>query len=136
MIKRILIAIAAVFVVWSFLDFVIHGLLLTSIYAATASLWRPMNEMNRPLMSLVTLVSSACFVMIYGFLIGRKSPISGLQFGALWGVAGGMSMGFGSYCAMPIPLTLAWAWFVGSWIEALVAGAIVGMIVKPPVENG
>jgi hypothetical protein len=39
-------------------------------------------------------------------------------------------MGFGSYSYMPIPLTLAWSWFFGSWIEAITAGAIVGAIMK------
>jgi hypothetical protein len=69
-------------------------------------------------------------VLIYGLLVGRKSVASGVQFGALFGLATGISMGFGSYCYMPIPLTLAWSWFLGSWIEALAAGAIVGAIVK------
>ena len=39
-------------------------------------------------------------------------------------------MGFGSYSYMPIPLTLAWSWFLGSWVEAITAGAIVGAIIK------
>ena len=129
--KRMMIAVVAVFVTLSILDFLLHGLLLGPIYMATASLWRPMAEMNRPLMSLVTLVFSACFVGIYGFLIEPKSLGAGLRFGALFGLAAGMSMGFGSYCVMPIPLTLAVGWFLGSWVEAVVAGALVGMIVKP-----
>jgi hypothetical protein len=41
-----------------------------------------------------------------------------------------MSMGFGSYSVMPIPLTLAWTWFIGSWIEGIAAGAIAGAIMK------
>ena len=47
MLKRNLLAIIAVFVVWSILDFLIHGMLLQSSYEATANLWRPMEEMNR-----------------------------------------------------------------------------------------
>ncbi len=82
-------------------------------------------------MSLVTLVFAACFVGIYGFLIEPKSLGAGLRIGALYGLAAGMSMGFGSYCVMPIPLTLAVGWFLGSWVESVVAGAIVGVIVKP-----
>jgi len=136
MTKRVIIAVVAVFIVWSILDFLIHGLLLQSIYAATSNLWRPMDEMNRPLMSLVTLVFTACFVAIYGFLIEQKSLVSGIRFGTLSGLATGISMGFGSYSYMPIPLTLACSWFIGSWIEAIVAGAVVGAIVKPGTGNG
>lgn len=130
MLKRTIWAVVAVFIVWSVLDFILHGLLLRSTYEATASLWRPMDQMNMPLMYVVTLVFTTCFVLIYGLLIGPKSLASGIRFGALFGLATGISMGFGSYVYMPIPLTLALSWFFGSWIEAIAAGAVVGAIMK------
>ncbi|WP_373498877.1 hypothetical protein [Desulfococcus sp.] len=130
MAKRIIWAVVAVFIAWSILDFILHGLLLRSTYEATANLWRPMDQMNMPLMYFVTLVFTVCFVLIYGLLVGQKSLASGIRFGALFGLATGISMGFGSYSYMPIPLTLAWSWFLGSWIEAITAGAIVGAILK------
>jgi uncharacterized protein with PQ loop repeat len=130
MAKKLILAVVAVFIAWSILDFILHGLLLRSTYEATANLWRPMDQMNMPLMYFVTLVFTVCFVLIYGLLVGQKSLASGIRFGALFGLATGISMGFGSYSYMPIPLTLAWSWFLGSWLEAIVAGAIVGAIVK------
>ena len=130
MVKRIILAVVAVFIAWSILDFILHGLLLRSTYEATANLWRPMGQMNIPLMYFVTLVFTACFVLIYGLLVGQKTLATGIRFGALFGLATGISMGFGSYSYMPIPLTLAWSWFFGSWIEAITAGAIVGAIMK------
>lgn len=130
MVKRTIWAVVAVFIAWSVLDFVLHGLLLRSTYEATASLWRPMDQMNMPLMYFVTLVFTTCFVLIYGLLIGQKSLALGIRFGALFGLATGISMGFGSYVYMPIPLTLAVSWFLGSWIEAITAGVIVGAIMK------
>ena len=130
MTKRTIWAVVAVFITWSILDFILHGLLLRSTYEATANLWRPMDQMNMPLLYFVTLVFTACFVLIYGLLVGQKSLASGIRFGALFGLATGISMGFGSYSYMPIPLTLAWSWFFGSWIEAITAGAIVGAIMK------
>jgi hypothetical protein len=129
--KRTILALIAVFMAWSILDFVIHGLLLQSTYEATANLWRPMDEMNMPLMYFVTLAYTACFVAIYGLLVSEKSFPTGIKFGGLFGLAGGISMGFGSYSFMPIPLILAWAWFFGMLIEAIVAGALVGAILKP-----
>jgi hypothetical protein len=130
MLKRTILTVVVVFIVWSVLDFIIHGILLRSTYEATANLWRPMDQMNMPLMYFVTLVFSACFVLIYRLLVGQKSLVSGIKFGALFGLATGVSMGFGSYTYMPIPLTLAWTWFVGSWIEAMAGGAIVGALIK------
>ena len=130
MFKRTVLAIVAVFIAWSTLDFVIHGLLLEATYKATASLWRPMAEMNTPLMYLVTLLFTSCFVAIYGLLVSNKSPMSGIKFGALFGLAFGISMGFGSYCYLAIPATLAWSWFFGGLVEGVAAGAIVGSILR------
>ena len=130
MIKRTVAAIALVFIAWSILDFMIHGVFLQHSYEATASLWRPMEEMNMPLMYLVTLAYTACFVLIYQIFVRDKSILTGIWFGALFGLAAGISMGFGSYSYMPIPLSLAFSWFAGTLVESVVAGAIVGVVMK------
>lgn len=128
--KRSILVIVAVFITWSMLDFIIHGMLLMPTYEATASLWRPMGQMDMGLMYFVTLAFASCFVLIYALLIDNKSFASGIKYGALFGLATGISMGFGSYTYMPIPLSLAWGWFFGSLAEAIVAGMIVGTILK------
>ena len=130
MLKRPLIAVVVIFMAWSILDFVIHGLLLQETYAATASLWRPMEEMNMTLMYIVTLAYTVCFVAIYDVLVSEKSIATGIKYGALFGLAAGISMGFGSYTFMPIPWSLALSWFTGTLAEAIVAGALVGAIIK------
>jgi len=134
MLKRPLIAVVVIFMAWSVLDFVIHGLLLKEMYAATASLWRPMEEMNMTLMYIVTLAYTVCFVAIYDVLVSEKSITTGIKYGALFGLAAGISMGFGSYTFMPIPWSLALSWFTGTLVEAIVAGFLVGIIIKQP-EN-
>jgi hypothetical protein len=130
MAKRAGLALLAVFILWSILDFVIHGVLLRGVYAATPSLWRPMAEMSFALMNGVTLVRAMCFVGIYWFLVAPRTLGSGLRYGLLFGIGTGVSMGFGSYCSMPIPLTLALGWSLGTLVDAVAAGAIVGAIVR------
>ena len=130
MLKRALIAIVVLLVVWSAMDYLIHGLILRPTYDATADLWRPMDDMNMPLMYLITLIYVACFVAIYGSLVSRKSLGSGIKFGVLFGLAAGVSMGFGSYSYMPIPVSLAWGWLLGALAQSIVAGALVGAIMK------
>ena len=130
MVKRFIIAVIAVFVAWQILDYVMHMVLLGKTYEATADLWRPMEEMNRWLMTLVTLVASVCFAAIYACLIGPKSMGSGIKFGLLWGVGMGVGMGFGTYSVMPIPLSLGVTWFIGTIVKAVVAGIIAAAIVK------
>ena len=48
--KQISLATLAVFITWSVMDYLIHGVLLSSIYQQTASLWRPMADMKPVLM--------------------------------------------------------------------------------------
>jgi hypothetical protein len=128
--KRYLLAVLAVFVTWSALDFLCHGVILQSTYAATASLWRPMPEMKMGLMRLVTLVSAACFTGIYWALVNPKSSTAGLKYGLLFGLGAGFAMGFGTYSYMPVPLFLSLVWFGNALVQAQVAGAIVSAIIK------
>jgi len=130
MTKQMIWAVLSIFVVWLILDFALHRILLRSIYDATSNLWRPMNQMNLPLVYLVMLVLIISFVLIYGLLIEQKSVAYGIKFGALFGLALSISAGFGTYIHMPIPLMLAWSWFLGGWVKAVAAGAIVGALIK------
>ncbi|MGB0448951.1 MAG: hypothetical protein ACPGF6_00065 [Porticoccaceae bacterium] len=131
MLKPNLLAIIAVFVVWSILDFLIHGMLLQSTYEATADLWRPMEEMNPILCYGVKLGFSICFVLIYDLLISEKSLQNGIKFGLLLGLGNGL-MALGSYVYMPIPLLLAEAWLAAAIVQTGISGAIVGNIIKKP----
>ncbi|MGA2069054.1 MAG: hypothetical protein ABSG86_29135 [Thermoguttaceae bacterium] len=129
--KRFLLAVLAVFVARSVLDFVIHGVILQSAYAATPALWRPMAEMNMAAMYAVTLTVALAFTAIYALVVDRKSMAAALTYGLLYGIATGVSMGFGTYLTMPVPLRLAVTWCLGSLVESLVAAALLGAILRP-----
>ncbi len=131
MVKRVALAVVAVFVAWSVLDFLIHGLMLRSTYEATASLWRPPGEMKMGLMYVVGAVGAAAFVGLYTAVAKPKSIAAGLKYGLLFGIATGFPMGFGTYCVMPVPVHLAFVWFGGSLVETVIGGAIAGAIIRP-----
>ncbi len=130
MIKRIIIAAIVVFILWSGIDFVVHGIILQKPYQQTANLWRPMEEFNIPLMYLITFIVAAGFVLIYALLIKPKSIAKGLSLGILLGLIWGIAMGFGSYTYMPITLDIAVVWSVNMLIEMTLAGLITAAIVK------
>ncbi|MFH1067291.1 MAG: hypothetical protein V1746_05265, partial [bacterium] len=127
-------AVLAVFVAWSALDFVLHGVILSSIYKETAHFWRPEAEMKIVLMYVVSLLMAVFFTMLYAALVQPKRLLSGFRYGMLTGLMMGVSMGLGSYCVMPIPASLAWGWFLGTWVEMIVAGVIVGLIIDKTLE--
>jgi len=129
-VKKTILSIFAVFIAWSVMDYVIHGVILRSSYAATASLWRPIGEMKTSLMYFSVMIASITFVLIYSLLISRKGISTGLKYGALFGLSAGVPMGYGSYSVMPIPYHMAFTWCFGSVVEAMVGGLILGWILR------
>jgi hypothetical protein len=128
--KKTVLAIIAVFILWSILDFVIHGVFLGEAYKATAELWRPMEEMKMGLMRIVVLISSIAFVLIYALFFSEKNIKTALKYGLLFGIGAGVSMGYGSYAVMPIPYNMAFTWFWGTLIEVTLGGLVVGIIIR------
>jgi len=127
--KKFILAVIAVFVAWSILDMVIHGVILEPLYRQSAQLWRPEGEMMMTLMYVVIILSSIFFVWIYYALI-NKSMKNALLYGLFYGLATGIGMGYGTYSFMPIPYLLALGWFLATVVQAVVAGALVGWIIK------
>jgi hypothetical protein len=132
MAMRPLLAAVAILVAWALLDVLLHRLLLAPIYEASPGLWRPIDQMNVALIYAVTFVLIGVYVGIYKLLVRPKSLRAGLFLGAFIGLALGVSAGFGTFIHMPIPLALAWGWFLGGCLKGLAAGAIVGGVVIDP----
>lgn len=131
---RVILAVLAVFVLWVALDFVIHGILLGSTYAAHPELFRPQAEMKMPLLWLVVLTHAAVFVKIYSWLVTSKSLKAGVLLGLLWGTGHGIGMGFGMYATLPIPINMAVIWCIGAMVEATLAGVATALIVRDNAE--
>jgi hypothetical protein len=127
--KRPLGAGLAILVAWMVIDVLMHRLFLAPIYEASAVLWRPLDQLNIALIYGVTFALIGVFVSIYWLLVRPKSLGTGIAMGALVGLALGISSGFGTFIHMPIPLSLAWGWFIGGWLKGLVAGGIVGAMI-------
>ena len=128
MLKRALLSGLAILIAWTVLDLLFHRYFLAPLYQVNPMLWRPFDQMNVALVYVVTFALIAIFVATYLLLVRPKSLRAGVAFGAFIGLALGISAGFGTYIHMPIPLTLAWGWFIGGWLKGVAAGAVVGRI--------
>jgi hypothetical protein len=115
--------------VWTLIDVLAHRLFLAPIYASTPHLWRPFDQMNVAMISAVTFGLIAIFVAAYRLLVRPKSMRAGLLLGLFLGLALGASAGFGTYIHAPIPLALAWGWFIAGSMKGVAAGAILGALV-------
>ena len=98
MLKKSILSVVLIYIVWSVMDFLVHHKILQPIYDATKDLWRPMAEMKMELMYAVTLANVILFVVIYAVLVGKKSFNTGIKYGLLFGLAAGIPMGFGRNC--------------------------------------
>jgi hypothetical protein len=121
----------AILLAWTVFDVLMHRLLLHPLYAQNTMLWRPFDQMNVVLIYIATFSLIATFVLTYWLLISPKSLGTGVGFGALLGLALGISAGLGTYIHMPIPRLLAWGWLIGGWLKGVVEGAILGALITP-----
>lgn len=125
-----LVAAVLIAIVWIFSDALLHGKVLAIVYREEPGLWRPVEQMSASLISVVSLILVAFFIVTYVFLVSPKSPESGMIFGALSGIALGVFAGFGAYIYSPIPLSLAWGWFASGCFKGFIAGLIVGLVIR------
>ena len=135
MFKQTLLATVAVFVLWSVIDFLVHGVLLHSAYQETMHLWRPEDQMHALLMSAMTLFFSFTLMFTYAHYVVPKSLATGLGFSAVLGIGVGSLTGLGSFAYMPIPLYLAAAWCLVNFVKIALAGLIAGRLIKEPTTE-
>jgi len=128
--KRLFVAGIAVFVAWTLLDALAHRMLLQPLYESNAGIWRPISEMNPVLIGVFTALLIIVFLTAYKVLVRPKSLVAGLYLGGLLGAALGASAGFGTYIHSPIPLAIAWGWFVLGTVKGLIAGVILGVLIR------
>lgn len=127
--KRVLLTEFSILASWAFLDVLAHRLFLKRLYESDPCMWRSFTEMNPMLVSAITLLLITIFFAIYKQLIQPKSLVRGISFGTLLGLALGGSAGFGTYIHSPIPLALAWTWFILGTLKGIMAGIILGIAI-------
>ena len=132
--KRIIISILLVYLCWFVLDFLLHSVILAGAYESTAYLWRPMAEIKIGLMQVVSIITAASFVLVYTLWFKEYNVATGLKYGLVFGLGYGVSMGYGTYSVVPIPYWMAFAWCFGTLLECVVAGLVIGLLVKKPEQ--
>ena len=130
--KRWLLASVAVVVVIGVLEFLIHGVLLADMYKQTASVWRSEAEMQKMMWVFWVgiLVFAPFFALIYvkGYEKGKPGLGQGFRYGLYVGAMLSVMNSFGWYVLLPIPLALAFYWFLAILVEFIVAGVAAGLV--------
>lgn len=130
--KRWLLASVAVVVVTGALEFLINGVLLSDLYRQSASVWRSEAEMQKMMWVFWVgiLVFAPFFALTYvkGYEKGKPGLGQGFRYGLYVGVMLSVMNSFGWYVLLPIPLALAFSWFLAILVKFIAAGVAAGLV--------
>jgi len=131
--RGILPAGVAVFLVYMFLDWLLHAVFLGSAYQASTELWRPEAEMARYslVMWLGTLFYAFFFVFVFSKGYEGRGIAEGLRFGLFIGLLIGVPVTAGFWASMPVPNAIAAGWLIGGVIENIAVGAVAAAVYRP-----
>lgn len=130
MAKKLLTALIVAIAIF-LMDWLIHGVILMGFYE-NPEIWK-LDSFSTHWWAevIIYLVYGFAFVFAYAQLVSPKNMKKAFLFGFFWGLAAGMSMGYGSYINMHnIPYALAAGWFWFTWAEMIIAGIIMGLFIK------
>ena len=106
-------------------DFLIHGIILGPMYAATQSLWRSQMEMRSHMgwMLLGQFLIAKFLMIIYAKGYQNKGRWEGFRFGLLVGPLM-VAPNFMMYAVAPWPLNLVGSWIGLGLLQAIGAGFV------------
>lgn len=123
-------ALAAFAVIFAY-EYVFHGIVLMDTYMETPALWRTTEDMQAHFSWMLGIQAAFAVLMalFYALFVQTEGLKSGLLFGALLGALFGIAQ-FGVYSYMPISMALALYWLGGTFVELVLAGAVIGLIYR------
>jgi hypothetical protein len=125
--KRFLFAILIAFAFIFASDFLIHAVWLAPLYGATASLWRPEEEIQTrmPLMLVGQFVAAFVFVSLWALGFARRATLGrALMYGVLMALFSQVNT-IVQYVVSPLPLEIAIRWFFSGLVQSILVALLV-----------
>jgi len=129
--KKLILASLAVFITLQILDFVIHNVLLGTMYESLQSVFRTDMMEKMWIMYLTGIIFSFLFVYIYSKGYEGKGLFEGAKYGLIIGLVVHLVGSYNQYVVYPINYYLALQWFIYGTIELIIAGVVTAAIYKP-----
>jgi len=130
-VKKFILASIVVFVVYQVLNFIIHGLILDSVYESMAGVWREDMDSTMWIMYVTSFIMSFLFVFIFIKGYEGKGIAEGLRFGLWIGLLMNVVGMFNQYAVYPISMSLTIQWFVYGVIQLMICGIFAAWLYKP-----
>jgi len=135
-VTKCIIPVIAVFLTIFGFEWLFHGMYMMPQYEATASQWRPMDQMQQFWWVCLStkLVMAAVITCLYGWMakgcaMQGKCTGKGVKFGLKIGVLLGAQQ-FASYVWLPIPMEMAVSWLVGNIIMGILIGIVLSIVFR------
>lgn len=128
-IKRFVLATIAAFVFIFIFESLWHGMLMKGMYEATISVWRPEDPAYMKYIFFSQFLFAAVLTHIYTTIGKHIACKRGVAFGFFAGLLLAMPA-LGTYCYLPIPLTISLMWMLASLLKGLGSGVVIAAIYK------
>jgi hypothetical protein len=127
--KRLGIAILVVFVYIFASDFLIHGMLLGSMYKGIASVWRPDMDKTHTIMMGAQFLIAVGFTILFAKGFQKKGIAEGVRFGAFISIlsTGDLIM---QYAIYPLTQQVLCSWIVAGIVQNVLGGVVVSLVYK------
>lgn len=130
--KKLIIASIAGFIAVAAFEMLWHGPIMKDMYEATANVWRPESEYTMGYMAYIFIsqfLFAVAMAVVYSIVRPALKCKVGIQFGFLTGIILA-APALGTYCYMPIPLSISLMWMLASLLKCLVCGVVVAFVYK------
>ena len=127
--QRFVLTVVASFIFISVFEFIWHGFLMRGLYEETISVWRPEGEGN------MAFIFGAHFLLalVLSFIYTKIGKHISCKRGIAYGFFAGLLLAapqLGTYCYMPIPLTITLLWMLDSIVVCTGTGMVIAAIYK------
>ena len=131
--KKFLIALIVVFVLLELTNYVIHSVILMSVYESLKEHFRTMEEMGSKMwiMYVVDIVWSFFFVFFFVKGYENKGLGEGIRYGIYIGLFTSFVAAYAQYVVYPLTYSLILQWFIYGLIQAVILGIASALIYKP-----
>jgi len=126
--KAFWIGFVVVFVVLAILDTLTNTVLLSGVYAETASLWRPEADIKLGVIIVSWLFVAFFFTLIFSKGYQGKGILEGVRYGLYITGLVSIPMAYMTYATMPVPYGLTFQWWVYSGITYVIMGSALALI--------
>ena len=119
-----------IFILWNVLDYVVHGVILSSAYQSedVMKLMRPDMQSKMWIFYVTSLIMAFFFTLIFSKGYEGKGITEGIRYGLYVGLLMATPMAYSSYAMYPLPYSLVLQWFIYGIIHYVILGVVLAAV--------